>query len=677
MTQHAPSPVELFRTLTQAAPPRMGIMQTEAHYEATGEKYLDYTGRLSTGQIREHLAGTRTYAVPAAHSGGTGRTCWGALDIDDNAKQKIPRIVRAGAKIGVPLKGEIFDHDRGYVHVRFESPQDAQRVTALLQHILRIAGVVDVDVRTTTSAITRLPWARHVWTGKRGTWLQENGELVDLNAADAATLQRLCEEWAPVDPAHLPVVKAPPPSQAPSPTTGSLIAQFNRDHDVEALLQRYGAKQQRGSGRGLYLCPFHPDKHPSLKVYKDQRGHLACRCYSRNSNCPLSERGHYDAFNVYCIGEGSNSEPLAPLEALKRRYPECLTAESQKPQTTQQGTATPATSKPQPLSLNAIAEHTAKKQTLTGAWRIDQELRCYVKEHGSTGVYALHLACEKLGEDATNAALNAEISRKRGKPYDARHLRRLKAERRHIIADWDASKQPRGEDILSPVSVYKVLSNSLASEGGNSTAPPAAHLHAEDLQADLPMETPPIGDIAPLVVTKGKRKRATLPKQPTIADIPLFEAARDRARGRMRYLAHFEQKSAARAVNRRVLEYERIIADLEAQRAALQPSLLEHQPAEPPLPPTQASGPGIRRVSKPQPAPSVPVAAVSTTVGQPIPVPSVVRARAQLLRELQELDPGEWHTYSAASEWTLRLRVSALRDNSGGHHAGVLGGGTT
>lgn len=37
----------------------------------------------------------------------------------------------------------------------------------------------------------------------------------------------------------------------------------------------YGYKE---NGRGFCLCPFHPDKHPSMKIYPDNRGYYCFSC---------------------------------------------------------------------------------------------------------------------------------------------------------------------------------------------------------------------------------------------------------------------------------------------------------------------------------------------------------------------------------------------------------------
>ncbi len=242
------------------------------------------------------------------------------------------------------------------------------------------------------------------------------------------------------------------------------------------------------------------------------------------------------------------------------------------------------------------------------------------------------------------------------------------------------------------------LSINTAFEGGILPGEISAHAQPEDFQADLPMETPPIAAVAPLITPSSKAKRATLPKNPTIDDIPAFEKARDKARSRMRSLVHFQQTSAARAVNRRVLEYQRIIDDLKAKQAALQPSLLEHQPApEPNLPPSQAvpdsgSLPARDETIQPAQRPIVPlpmaergaaneassgVAAASAagkTCEPPDNLPASVsihqrpivsyRAqgeRTQLLDELRRLEPSPTSDYARWSNFDLQRRLGALK----------------
>ena len=82
-------------------------------------------------------------------------------------------------------------------------------------------------------------------------------------------------------------------------------------------------------------------------------------------------------------------------------------------------------------------------------WYTDAGLRTYIEEHGSKGVKAVHLARIKLGEDATNIEINAEVKRRCGAAYNERHLRRLNAERRRLIQHYNAGNCTPGGDILT------------------------------------------------------------------------------------------------------------------------------------------------------------------------------------------------------------------------------------
>ncbi len=679
---YAASPVQLLQSLLQHGPDRNAPMCSLAEFQRSGKKYNDRSGALSSGQLWAHIRGRQTYATPAA---ANGLGSWLPIDQDSDAGEAIPLLLAEARRRGLSAIGIIQPDNKGYIHLRTSELVNVKRLQLLGDELIRAVARPEWEKQPDNRAgnsDTRLPLGRHTHNLKHGTLLLQSGEMVDIDPDPEAAWSLLCKVWQPIDPATLPEAPAAPARTAKgTPSTGSLIARFNAEHDVETLLKKYGASQRRGTGKGLYVCPFHPDNNPSLKVYEDQHGRMACRCYSSNSGCPLSERGHYDAFNVYCIGEGTNSTPLPPLEALQRRYPECFvtTQHKQTHQAKSTHRAAVDTAAP-PLSWDGIAKHTARTQTATGAWHTDKELRAYLQEHGSKGVAVVHLAREKLGEDATHAAINAEVARRIGKPYTDRHIRRLNSERRKLIADWEASKVTQGGDILSHPDVLNVLSNIYACEGG-IPAEPAIELHADDLQQDLPIETPPITDVAPLVTVKGKRA-SKLPKTPTIADIAAFETARDKARKFMRRQKHFGIDSQANAVRKRVIEYERILAELYAQRDALQPSLLEHHAPEPDLPPSQArSDSGLlsvfEEIPRPKQSPMVPLptaergggersvsgVAAASAAGMCAGVrPMGIRAAGRdisepfrLRREIVALDPGQ------SLQALQRLNVDQLR----------------
>ena len=100
-----------------------------------------------------------------------------------------------------------------------------------------------------------------------------------------------------------------------------LIPAILATFDLEERLDHYSAKP---AGRGLYYCPFPNDRNPSLLVYQDRAGVIACRCMSTNSACPLAERKRNDVINVVAIGERvSVSEATNRLaQELRERNPQ-------------------------------------------------------------------------------------------------------------------------------------------------------------------------------------------------------------------------------------------------------------------------------------------------------------------------------------------------------------------
>jgi hypothetical protein len=135
---------------------------------------------------------------------------------------------------------------------------------------------------------------------------------IDLDPAGAlAELYSVYRENRSASLPKLPTFPQPASTSASSRNgEGITISQYNQAHDVEDLIRFYGARSARR--RGLYFCPFHPDEHASLQVYT-AKGRRYVHCLSAHSDCPLARHARNDAFNVYCIGEGSDAK-----EALRR-----------------------------------------------------------------------------------------------------------------------------------------------------------------------------------------------------------------------------------------------------------------------------------------------------------------------------------------------------------------------
>ncbi len=298
------SPVHLLQSLLQHGPQRNATMCSLAEYERSlkKKKYHDRTGNLSTGQLREHIRGGRTYAVPPAANGlGT----WLAIDQDSDASEAIPALMQAATALGVPAIGVIQTDNKGYLHIRTAELVNVDRLRLLGDAIIQCAARSHWQKQPDNragNADTRLPLGRHTHTGTHGMLLLPCGEFLNIDANPVAAWQRVCAAWEPVDVSKLPLAPIALPRAPRATRERSGIATLNASLDTEGELRLAGAKK---AGRGLYWCPFHDDRtRPSLVVYVDQAGQTACRCMSRNSGCPLAERAIMTRSTCIASGKG-------------------------------------------------------------------------------------------------------------------------------------------------------------------------------------------------------------------------------------------------------------------------------------------------------------------------------------------------------------------------------------
>ncbi len=293
-------------------PRRYAVMQPKG----ADRKYSEYSGSLSDNQIKAHLEGRTTYAVPYGHA-GLGHLL--ALDIDAGAPAAVIALLWACEQRGLWAFAQYDEQtSRGYVYVPFDDQTNLERLKLLGDDLIHQVQGDDwqIDNRA-TEADTRLPLARHRHTGRRGT-LVVNGAQLNLDSDPDGALDELISAYQENPTDQLP---APPPKPTNKPAgqqasrpagPGYSIQDFNRDHDLNDLLTSYGAKLAKGHGRRLFFCPFHDDRNASLSVYRNREGKTVCHCKSTHSGCKLSQR-HGDAFYVYCIGEG-----LTEQQALRR-----------------------------------------------------------------------------------------------------------------------------------------------------------------------------------------------------------------------------------------------------------------------------------------------------------------------------------------------------------------------
>lgn len=312
-------------------PRRFAVMQPQT----ADRKYDDFPGPLNDRQIAAHLEGHAAYAVPTAQD---GLASFLPLDIDAGGLDAARALLDAAQARGLWAFAQVDEaRGRGYVWIPFTDLTNAARLHQLGQQLL--AEVQTPGTPTSgwkienraTNEDTRLPFARHAWSGRRGMLLYSvtsdqctvfsDPAVQNLDAPDyIETLTRFIGIYHenPVD-----LLPPPPPTAgarsntAPAPRSrqerpsgqGITIASYNAATDLVTLLEGYGARRARGQGARLYFCPFHPDDHASLQVSREGQH---CRCYSTGSGCPLAEH-RQDAFNIFCTGER-----LTTAQALRR-----------------------------------------------------------------------------------------------------------------------------------------------------------------------------------------------------------------------------------------------------------------------------------------------------------------------------------------------------------------------
>ena len=294
-------------------PSRHAVMQDRQ----ADRKYNDYQGQLNDGQIAAHLAGRMVYAVPYAENGLAALL---AFDIDAGGMEAIQATMAACKRRALWSFGQYDpERERGYVYLPFDDLSNAERLRILGNEIIAEAGRDGWRIENrATNEDTRLPFARHRWTGHYGLLILAN-QQIEIDTSPNAALDQLISSYQENPTDRLPALPEPasrPESQRASRPAGKgyTIADFNHEHDLASLLDNYGAKQARGHGARLYFCPFHPDDHASLQISKDGQH---CHCYSKQSECALSRYKGNDAFNVFCIGEKiSRDQALRRLNGL-------------------------------------------------------------------------------------------------------------------------------------------------------------------------------------------------------------------------------------------------------------------------------------------------------------------------------------------------------------------------
>jgi len=301
------------RAFLRHAPRRYAVMLAPNEALRLNQKYMERRGAITGTMIARHLAGAITLAAPAAVN---NRTHLLPLDIDAGGINAIHALI-AETKLRdlwafgqyCLRQGLADEYQRGYVWLPFDTLVDTARLQALGAQLIAAISQPEWKIEARAiHAVTRLPLGRHRHTGRFGDLIL--GERrIDIDQDPTGALTELYESYRENHAAGLPEL---PPISEPTARVissrngdGITITRYNEDHDVEDLIQFYGARPAQR--RGLYFCPFHRDEHASLQIYT-AKGRRYVHCLSTLSDCPLARHGRNDAFNVYCIGEGLNAK---------------------------------------------------------------------------------------------------------------------------------------------------------------------------------------------------------------------------------------------------------------------------------------------------------------------------------------------------------------------------------
>jgi hypothetical protein len=340
--------VQQFRSLFLRGNPASYARMNKPNAYSKYTKMLDPRSRaplvITDGAIAKHLSGTATYAAPLI--GADGFTREAALDIDHGGEVAIQcalHIARefgyyAYAIAGTPVVG---GHDGGHIRIPLADVAAPERARLLAQQIqqcviTRLSLPENVIELYPTQKGLRLPLGIHIYTGRRGVLLLQDGTRLNLDDgkpfATIAQALNLIEALPANNPETLPTpapVSPPPASLSNSTSRGSgnsPIQDYNHHTNLLDWLISIGGRvaAQTRSGGYLLHCPCNNHKHhdasPSLEVQpaRNVSRFGAYVIIGHSTGCMFaSQPGRIvDSFDAYCRWHG-----LSIKEALNQLYP--------------------------------------------------------------------------------------------------------------------------------------------------------------------------------------------------------------------------------------------------------------------------------------------------------------------------------------------------------------------
>jgi hypothetical protein len=304
------------------APRRYALMLTLEEAQRRSQKYDERQGEITDAMICRHLTGQVALAVPAA-VGGLAHLL--PLDVDGGGILAIYRLIEAAHAHSLWAFGQYCprpsldeQEQRGYVWLVFEELADAAQLQLLGKQLIASVARPGWKIEPRAhAAVTRLPLARHMHTGRFGELVFFDRTCsIDGDPAGALVLLRQNERENSVGSLPMPPLPASDPQpecrKATSSEPGITIDRYNQDNDLIALLESYGATSARGSRRLMHCCGHQDSRRASLLLWKSPSAKLYCRCLSEHHDCPLAGQVR-DAFGVYCAMERLTAE-----DALRR-----------------------------------------------------------------------------------------------------------------------------------------------------------------------------------------------------------------------------------------------------------------------------------------------------------------------------------------------------------------------
>jgi hypothetical protein len=357
-------------------------------------KYHEFAIAPTEEQLRQHLAGVITLAIPATCNDLAGCIIF---DIDDHAIDSIPALLETARQRQLWAWGEWHvATNRGYIWIPFDRLTSTAALAQLGQELITATDLTpaqrqEIDNRTANKSITRLPFGRHTHTTQRGDLIFQDGSSAALDADPEAALALWMERYHEntADQVAPCVPPAPPPPHRSSlarsyqyVVASEVQRRWNVTHEVCDIVQAGGGRR---SSRTSWHCPCgqhrNGDRTPSLLIRpaKNERyGSHIVQGYS--PTCAFHDPTNvFDAFNVYRILHGlSNAEML--LHARRELgLPECAPAtqgdnagqpDHHARRRSTQPAETPAANPPQPaISAAAVLARAGEDCSLSRAMR--------------------------------------------------------------------------------------------------------------------------------------------------------------------------------------------------------------------------------------------------------------------------------------------------------------------